>query len=117
LLFVALPAELAGTLTAEPPVIAAAVPLLLVAAAFQIGDGIQAIAAGALRGAGDTRTTMLANLLGHYAIGLPVGLGLCFGLGWGASGLWWGLSAGLCAVGALLSVRFWRLSRRPIARA
>lgn len=114
--FVLVPEALAGALTDEAGVVAAAAPLLAVAAAFQLGDGMQAIAAGALRGAGDTRTTMLANLAGHYAIGLPLGLCLAFALDHGAIGFWWGLSAGLTSVGTLLTWRFWRLSGRAIAR-
>ena len=49
--------------------IAATVPLLQIAALFQLSDGTQAIGAGALRGLGDTRATLCGNLLGHYAIG------------------------------------------------
>ncbi|MCZ7685465.1 MAG: MATE family efflux transporter [Sandaracinaceae bacterium] len=115
--FLAAPRLLARILTDEPAVIEAAVPLLAVAAAFQISDGVQAVAAGALRGAGDTLVPLLANLAGHYAIGIPVGAALAFGAGWGAVGLWWGLSAGLTAVALLLFVRFALLSRRPIRRA
>lgn len=114
--FFVIPAPLAGVLTDEAGVIAAAVPLLYVASAFQLGDGMQAIAAGALRGAGDTRTTMFANLAGHYAIGLPLGLVLAFTLDLGAVGFWWGLSAGLTTVGVFLTWRFWKLSARAIAR-
>ncbi|MBX3250854.1 MAG: MATE family efflux transporter [Myxococcales bacterium] len=116
LAFLLAPTPLARILTDEPGVIEASVALLAVAAAFQIGDGMQAIAAGALRGAGDTRTTMIANLAGHYLVGLPLGLALCFGLGLGAVGLWWGLSAGLTSVALLLALRFFSLSARPIAR-
>ncbi|MCB9634528.1 MAG: MATE family efflux transporter [Sandaracinus sp.] len=114
--FFLVPSQLAGILTDEAGVIAAAVPLLAVASAFQLGDGMQAIAAGALRGAGDTRVTMLANLAGHYLIGLPLGLVLAFWWDRGAVGFWWGLSAGLTSVAALLTWRFWRLSARAIAR-
>lgn len=116
-LFVAIPHWLARVFTDESAVIEAAVPLFYIAAAFQISDGVQAIAAGALRGAGDTRWPLISNLVGHYAIGVPLGAGLAFGLGWGPEGLWWGLSAGLTAVAVALPLRFRRLARRPIARA
>ena len=116
-LFVVAPAPLASLITDEPQVIAAAVPLILVAAAFQIGDGIQAVSAGALRGAGDTTFAMVANLIGHYAVGLPVGVLLTWVLGWGAPGLWWALTAGLSTVAVALTVRFLRVSTRPVARA
>jgi MATE family multidrug resistance protein len=115
--FITIPRPLARILTDEAGVIEAAVPLLAVAAAFQLSDGVQAVAAGVLRGAGDTRLPLLANLAGHYAIGIPIGASLAFGAGWGAVGLWWGLSAGLTVVAILLTARFWVLSRRAIGRA
>lgn len=115
--FITIPRPLARILTDEVGVIEATVPLLVVAAAFQLSDGVQAVAAGVLRGAGDTTVPLLANLAGHYAIGIPIGASLAFGAGWGAVGLWWGLSAGLTAVAILLTVRFWMLSRRAIRRA
>ncbi|MGF1468681.1 MAG: MATE family efflux transporter [Sandaracinaceae bacterium] len=115
--FVAFPRTLSGLFTTESGVVEATVPLLAVAAAFQLSDGVQCVAAGALRGAGDTRWPLVANLIGHYAVGVPLGVGLAFGLGGGATGLWWGLSAGLTAVAAALTIRFHRLSAREIARA
>lgn len=81
---------------------------------FQISDGIQAVGAGVLRGAGDTRFVFLANLAGHYAIGLPASIALCFALGWGVVGLWWGLCTGLSAVAVGLFARFWFLSQRAL---
>ncbi len=115
--FITIPRPLARILTDEVGVIEAAVPLLAVAAAFQLSDGVQAVAAGVLRGAGDTTVPLMANLAGHYAIGIPIGAALAFGAGWGAVGLWWGLSAGLTVVAILLTIRFWMLSRRAIQRA
>ena len=97
--------------------LAAALPLVRVAAFFQLSDGAQVTAAAALRGAGDTRTCQIANVVGHYAIGLPLALGLGFGAGWGTVGIWWGLSAGLTSVAITLTLRFHQLSKRPIARA
>ena len=94
--------------------IAAAIPLLGVAAVFQISDGIQGIGAGVLRGAGDTRFAFGANLVGHYLIGLPIALALGFWAGRGVVGLWWGLCAGLSAVALGLFTRFVRMSKRPI---
>ncbi len=115
--FLLLPRLLAGIITSEADVIEAVVPLLFVAAIFQLSDGVQAVAAGALRGAGDTRFPLLANLGGHYLVGLPLGVLLGFGMGWGARGLWWGLSAGLTCVAVALALRFRHASARPIARA
>lgn len=115
--FVLVPEPLGRLITDELPVVRAAVPLIWVAAAFQIGDGIQAVAAGALRGAGDTRFAMIANLLGHYVVGLPVGVYLTWVAGWGAPGLWWALTAGLTTVAVALAWRFLRISAGAISRA
>jgi MATE family multidrug resistance protein len=116
-LFWALPAELARVVTDRPEVVRATVPLLWVAAFFQLSDGLQAVAAGALRGAGDTRFALLANLVGHYGVGLPLGIVLAFGCGWGATGLWWGLTAGLTSVALALMTRFVRLTQTRVRRA
>jgi MATE family multidrug resistance protein len=67
-----------------------------------------------LRGAGDTRFTFLANVAGHYLVGLPIVLALGVFGSMGLSGLWLGLAAGLTAVAAGLLGRFVRLSSRPI---
>jgi MATE family multidrug resistance protein len=114
LLFAFLPAEVARLISSDPSVIAATVPVLLVAAIFQIFDGIQAVGAGVLRGAADTRFAFVANVIGHWCVGLPVAWYLGFHLQGGITGLWWGLCAGLIAVAILLFVRFARLSSRPI---
>jgi len=112
--FVLVPTVLSRTLTDDVSVLARAVPLLLVAASFQVADGVQTIGAAALRGAGDTRFSLFANLLGHYALGMPLGIFLCVSLGLGARGLWWGLAAGLSAVAVALALRFIRLTARAI---
>ena len=112
IVFVATPALLAAAFTDEPAVIAATIPLLQIAALFQLSDGTQAIAAGALRGRGHTRATLWANLIGHYAIGLPVLLGLALGAHLGAPGLWWGLSVGLTATAGNLVIQFVRSTTR-----
>ena len=90
-----------------PAVAATAAALLVIAGVFQLADGVQAVAAGALRGLRDTRVPMLFAALGYWGIGLPVGLLLGFPLGFGASGVWIGLAAGLAVVAALM-LRRWR---------
>ncbi|HEX9983573.1 MAG TPA: MATE family efflux transporter [Thermoanaerobaculia bacterium] len=114
--FALFPTALGRLLTNQEIVIATAVPLFMVAAVFQLSDGIQAVGAGALRGAADTRFSLWANLLGHWAIGLPVALWLGFHQRMGIVGLWWGLCAGLTVVAVALFVRFDRLSARVIQR-
>ncbi|HEX8169337.1 MAG TPA: MATE family efflux transporter [Thermoanaerobaculia bacterium] len=114
LAFALAPRALARLITDQPDVIGAAIPLMFVAAVFQISDGIQGVAAGILRGAGDTRFALYANLVGHWLIGLPIALVLGFHEHLGIIGLWWGLCAGLTFVAAVLFARFERLSRSTI---
>jgi putative MATE family efflux protein len=107
--FLAAPRALAGVFSDQGAVIAATIPLLQIAALFQLSDGAQAIAAAALRGIGDNRATFIGNVIGHYGVGLAISLALGFGAGMGAPGLWWGLSVGLTVTAAYLVARFrWR---------
>jgi MATE family multidrug resistance protein len=118
--FALAPRAVARLLTDQQTVITAAVPILLVAAVFQLSDGLQAIGAGILRGAGDTTFPLVANLVSHWLIGLPIALYLGFHLHMGIVGLWWGLCVGLTVVAILLLARFNRLSKKeivPITRA
>jgi MATE family, multidrug efflux pump len=105
---------IAALMTDQKDVLEIAAPLLAVAGAFQLSDGIQGVGAGVLRGAGDSRFTFAANVVGHYFVGLPIALMLGPWGGWGVRGIWWGLSAGLTTVAVALFVRFWRLSSREI---
>ncbi|HXI11861.1 MAG TPA: MATE family efflux transporter [Thermoanaerobaculia bacterium] len=109
------PRAVASLITNQSDVIAAAIPLFAAAAVFQIFDGIQGVGAGVLRGAGDTKFTFLANLVGHWVMGFPIAMLLAFKLGYGVVGLWWGLCAGLAAVAVILLVRFRKLSSTLIA--
>jgi len=93
-------------------VIGMAVSLLQVAAVFQVFDGIQVTAAGALRGLKDTRIPMLISGVSYWVIGLTGAWTMAFGLGWGAPGLWWGLVLGLATAAVLLVTRF-RASAPP----
>jgi MATE family multidrug resistance protein len=80
--------------------------LLLVAGVFQLFDGCQVAVSGVLRGSGDTVASMVANLVGHWFVGLPVGIALGYGLHLGAVGVWTGLATGLGAV-AIALVALW----------
>jgi MATE family multidrug resistance protein len=93
---------IARVYTPEADVISAGATLLLVAAVFQLFDGLQVVATGALRGAGNTRVPMLANLVGYWVIGLPLGAMLCFKWKLGAVGMWTGLCLALVTIGIAL---------------
>ncbi len=114
ILFAVAPEPLARLITDQPGVITASIPLFAVAALFQLSDGVQAVGSGVLRGAGDTRFSFAANILGHWLIGLPIALLLGFRQKMGIVGLWWGLCAGLTTVAILLFARFERLSSTTI---
>jgi MATE family multidrug resistance protein len=79
--------------------------LLAIAAIFQVFDGVQTIAAGALRGYKDTVVPMLLAGFGYWGAGFLGGWLLAFPLGYGAVGLWWGLALGLAVVAVLLTLR------------
>jgi MATE family multidrug resistance protein len=100
--FLLVPERIVRLFTPEAAVIKTGISLLLVAAFFQLFDGLQTVATGALRGAGDTRTPMLCHLLAYWLIGLPLGYFLCFRRGWGAAGLWVGLCVALILIGSVL---------------
>lgn len=114
LVLFAIPRELSRTLTDDAHVIDASLPFMFVAACFQLGDGAQTVAQGALRGAGDTRFPLFVNLLGHWIIGLPLGWALHERLG--PEAMWWGLTAGLFTVAILATARFVVLTKKTIAR-
>lgn len=88
------------------------VSLLGIAALFQLFDGLQATALGALRGLKDTGIPLLLGFIAYWLIGMPTGLGLGFGLGMGPEGFWWGLVVGLFAASIMFTTRFVRMTRR-----
>jgi MATE family multidrug resistance protein len=88
-------------------VVASGAVLLRIAAFFELFDGFQIVATGGLRGLGETRSPMIAHLIGYWILGLPVGYLLCFRWGWGVSGIWIGLTAALILIGVVL-VWVWR---------
>ncbi|WP_437572174.1 MATE family efflux transporter [Sorangium sp. So ce542] len=116
LLFALAPRRLVGLFTSDAEVLNIGVQLLHVAALFQLFDGVQVVAAGALRGAGDVRFPFLANIASHWLVGFPLTLLLGFALSLGAQGLWWGLTTGLVTNSVLLVVRLLRLTGGKIVR-
>ncbi|MBI5210192.1 MAG: MATE family efflux transporter [Elusimicrobia bacterium] len=114
ILFLAAPGRIAGLYTQDPGVRSLCVTLLAAAAAFQVFDGVQVVLTGALRGMGETRIPMAANAVGHWLIGLPVGVLLAFRLGAGALGIWMGFCLGLAFV-AFSLLLVWVVRARELA--
>jgi multidrug resistance protein, MATE family len=100
---------------ANHEVVEIATRLMVIAALFQVFDGTQTVAAGALRGYKDTATPLLIAAIGYWGIGFVGGWLLAFPFGFGAIGLWWGLALGLAVVAILLGVRLFRVGRLPPA--
>jgi MATE family multidrug resistance protein len=101
----------AGTLlargfTADPAVISLAAQLLGVAALFQLFDGTQVVASGALRGLTDVKVPTVITFIAYWLVSLPLGYGLAFHTGLGPRGVWIGLASGLASAAVLLATRF-----------
>jgi MATE family multidrug resistance protein len=110
--FFVAPGPLITLYTHDPRVLAVGPTLLWIAAAFQIFDGIQTVSTGALRGLGETRLPMVANLVGYWTMGLPLGFILCFVLKWGIYGMWLGLTLSLVVIATAVLLRWHRDSAR-----
>ncbi len=98
--------------TDDLEVVAVAAGLLQLAALFQISDGLQVGALGALRGLKDTRVPMLIVVIAYWLVAFPLAWQLGIRQGWGPAGPWIGLIAGLTVAAVLLNARFWRFSAR-----
>jgi MATE family multidrug resistance protein len=72
------------------------------------------VSTGALRGLGETRAPMWANLVGYWVLGLPLGFFLCFGLKWGIYGLWIGLTLALVVIALALIARWKRDAEKQL---
>ncbi len=107
LVFLLIPEHIVRLFTPDAAVIRTGASLLVVAAFFQLFDGLQTVATGALRGAGDTRTPMICHAVAYWLLGLPLGYFLCFAWGWGAAGMWIGLCLALILMGLVLLLA-WR---------
>ena len=117
LVFVAMPQRIVSWFvdlgdSANQPVLLAALPLLAIAALFQLFDGTQAIASGALRGLRDTRGPMTIAIIAYWPVGFGAALLLAFGLGLRVQGLWWGMALGLSTAACLMSLRLLRRINR-----
>ncbi|NHE58303.1 MATE family efflux transporter [Cyclobacterium plantarum] len=96
----------------DAEVVEMAASLLVIAAFFQLSDGVQVVGLGALRGLSDVKVPTLVTLVAYWVIGLPLGYFLAFGLGWKEIGIWTGLLIGLTLTAFMLIYRFHALSLR-----
>lgn len=95
--------------TNDGTVIALAAQLLIIAGFFQLFDGTQVVGLGVLRGLGDVNIPTLITFLSYWVIGIPMGYILCFKLGMGVHGIWYGLTFGLLTASVML---FWRFQNK-----
>ncbi len=116
LMFALFPRQLVALFTHDQQVIDVGSTLVRIAAVFQLFDGVQVVAAGALRGIGDVRYPFLAQLGAHWGVGLPVALVFGIALKGGAVGLWVGLTLGLVTVAIVMTRRFLRRASERIER-
>lgn len=114
-LFMFFGSTIASWFVTSPSVINLAAQLLIVAAIFQIVDGIQVVSMSALRGLGDVRTPAMIAALAYWIIALPIGSALAFYAKMGAVGLWIGLATGLGSAACGLLGRFIIRTRRGTA--
>ncbi len=108
LVLLSVPRAIVRLYSGDGEVIALGAILLMMAAVFQLFDGIQGVTVGALRGTGDTRTAMLTHLFCDWGVGLPVAWYFCFRLRWGVVGLWVGLSVAMILAGIVLLIAWSR---------
>ena len=109
--FLTIPRALIHIYTHDVATVTVGVRLLVVAAFFQVFDGVQGISTGALRGLGKTRGPMLINLVAYGVIGLPLGYYLCFATRLSVYGLWMGLTAALIFAAAMVLAQWLKESR------
>jgi len=106
LIFIFLRYELVGLYIDNRQVQELAAMLLIIAAMFQVFDGVQAVAVGVLRGLGDVKVPTLLNFIAYWLLSIPIGYFFAFGLGLGLSGVWYGFVTGLGSAAIMLTMRF-----------
>ncbi len=116
-LMLLVPGAIAGLYTSDPALSAGAAALLTLAALFQLSDGAQVAAMGALRGMKDTRVPMFIAAFSYWGVGMPSGWAFAFHGGFGVAGMWIGLIVGLTCAAVLLALRFHLRTRQPMAMA
>ena len=95
-------------LPSEPGTAAVVVGLLLIAAFFQMGDALQIVSAGALRGISDVKGPAWISFLIYWGMAIPLGWYFSFAMQMGVNGMWWSITIGLCLAALILGIRLWR---------
>ena len=88
--------------------------LVVIAAFFQISDGVQVVGLGALRGMEDVKIPTVITFVAYWVLGLPIGYLLSFKMGYGVNGVWYGLLIGLSVTALLLYIRFNYISKKMV---
>jgi len=109
------PEAIVGIYTDDPRIAPLAASLLFYAAIFQYPDGMQMVAAGALRGFKDTRMPVVYMIISFWVVGMTLGYQLTFSGGMGPAGMWVGMIAGLSFAAVLMFWRFLHTSRKVMA--
>jgi multidrug resistance protein, MATE family len=112
IVFLVANAQIAALYIADIQVQTLAKQLLIIAALFQLSDGLQAVALGILRGMADVNLPTLITVVAYWVVGLPFGYFLAFNQNMGAAGIWYGLTLGLTASAILLCTRFYFISKK-----
>jgi len=115
LCFLLIPRQLVAIFTNDPDIRGLGVSLLMIAAIFQLFDGLQVVMIGALRGTADTRTAMLLNVVGWWIVSLPISILLCFHYHQGVRGIWIGLCVGDILIAVLMGFA-WHHRMRKLTR-
>lgn len=114
ILFIGLNEYLPWIYTSDQAVISVAAQLLIIAGFFQLFDGTQVVGLGILRGLGDVNIPTFITFVAYWIIGIPSGYYLGIYLGWGANGIWYGLTLGLLVSAGLLFTRFHFFSKKLV---
>ena len=114
LIFMIFSRELPGFFTKDQAIIDLASSLLLIAAVFQLFDGLQVTSIGMLRGMEDVKFPTVITLVGYWILALPLAYVLGFVCKMEVIGIWWALTFSLVFVGLILYWRFWKLTKKPL---
>ena len=111
IIFIVFRYELAGFFVDNKEVVEMAATLLIIAAAFQIFDGVQAVGVGILRGIQDVTVPTIIVIIAYWILSIPVGYMLGIRMNMGVNGVWYGFVSGLASAAIMLTWRFWKKTK------